>query len=504
MCYNLIMKHKSGQFFGVNTHFGTSDKKVHDEKGLAELLIEHDEKGVVPFHMPGHKRGAYDFLFGAQKIDITEIEGFDNLHDASGVILDAEKRASKLYGTLCSRFLVGGSTAGVLAAIRAMSKEGDKVLIARNCHKSVYNAAELCRLSVVYVEPEYFEEYGFYGSVSPQSVQAAFEKDADIKLVVITSPTYEGIISDIKGIADICRAHGAMLFVDEAHGAHLGLSKGFEKSARQLGADVVVNSLHKTLPSLTQTAILHVCTDRVNQKDIDKNLAVFQTSSPSYVLMASIDGCIKFLQKYKSEAMGEWSKDLDLTKKALSHLEKIRLFDGKKDARVFAYDKSKLVLCTCGCSLGGVDFKKKLRKEYDIELEMASVNYAIAMSGLGDDKTAFARLVRAVSDIDAKVKSKDGLTSIKRLQLPEKVFESYQIGTLSVEYVDFEQSVGKVCAENVWAYPPGCPIIVKGERVSEDFVKYAALAYESGVSVSSETREFPSKLLTVQNSVDLP
>lgn len=498
------MKRKNGQILGGNVHFGTSDKKSQDEKGLAELLKEHDERGVVPFHMPGHKRGAYDFLFGAQKIDITEIDGFDNLHDASGVILDAEKRASKLYGTICSRFLVGGSTAGVLASIRALTKEGDKVLVARNCHKSVYNAVELCRLVPVYVEPTYFEEYGFYGSVSPESVKEAFEKDEDIKLVVITSPTYEGIISDIKSIADICHERGALLFVDEAHGAHLGLCKGFEKSARQLGADVVVNSLHKTLPSLTQTAILHVCTDRADIKRIDKNLAVFQSSSPSYVLMASIDGCVRFLQNYASEAMGEWSKNLDAVRKSFSHLVNVKLFDGKKDGRVFGYDKSKLVFCVGGCAFSGVEFKKKLRVDCDIELEMASVNYAIAMSGLGDDKASFSKLAKAVFDIDASAKTRDGLTYVKLPKLPQKVFEPYQIDTLSCEYVDFAQSVGRVCAENAWAYPPGCPVIVKGERVEEDFVKYATLAYESGVNVTSESREFPAKLAVVQNGVDLP
>lgn len=498
------MKHKIDDIFRANSHFDTSDDKRHDEKCLAELLKENDSNDVVPFHMPGHKRGAYDFLSGVQKIDITEIEGFDNLHDASGVILEAEKRAAKVYGTLSSRFLINGSTAGVLASIRAMTKENDRVLIARNCHKSVFNAVELCRLRPEYIIPTYFEEYGFYGSVKPEDVEEAFKKHDDIKLVVITSPTYEGIISDITSISRICAEHGALLFVDEAHGAHLGLHKDFEKSARELGADVVVNSLHKTLPSLTQTAILHVCTSKVNQKAIDKNLAVFQSSSPSYVLMASIDGCIRFLQNYGKEAMEKWSKDLDKTRKVFAHLKNIKLFDGKKDLRAFRYDKTKFVFCTSACAVSGVEFKKTLREKYGIELEMASTNYAIAMSGLGDDSVAFAKLAKAVFDIDTNVKNKNGLSDMEIPELPQKAVEPYQTDVLSSEYVDFSESSGHICAENVWAYPPGCPIIAKGEIVSDDFIKYATVAYESGVNVSSETREFPAKLLVVQKSVDLP
>ncbi len=479
--------------------FLTSRPKERDEKCLADLLFEHDDKGVVPFHMPGHKRADFDFLSGAQKIDITEIEGFDNLHDASGVILDCEKRASILYGTKASRFLVNGSTVGVLSAMRAMTSKNDKVLVGRNCHKSVFNAIELFSLSPIYIEPAYFEEYGFYGSVSVQGVKEAFEKNPDIKLVVITSPTYEGIISDISSIADVCHSHGATLFVDEAHGAHLGLYKKFEKSARTLGADVVVNSLHKTLPSLTQTAILHVCTDRVDVDKINANLAKFETSSPSYVLMSSIDGCCRFLERFGVEALGEWNKNIDVARKSLSRLKNIELFDGKKDGRVFAYDKSKFVFVTNRAGMSGVAFKKKLKENSNIELEMASVSYAIAMSGLGDDRVSFHTLEEGVFAIDDSVDKDIAINKAITPTLPQKAVNPCDIDVLSAEYVPFEQSDGRVCAENIWAYPPGAPIIEKGEIIDCDVIKYATIAYESGVSVSSETRRFPDGVLVVKN-----
>lgn len=486
----------------------STDKKAVEatfpvEERLVDALIKHDENGVVPFHMPGHKRKNFDYLCGTSKIDITEIDGFDNLHDASGVIARAEERAARLFGTISTRFLVGGSTAGILSAIRAMTRRNDAILVARNCHKSVFNAIEICGLRPFYVEPSCFDEYGFYGSVSPQKVKDALEKNNDIKLAVITSPTYEGVISDIKSIADICHERGVLLFVDEAHGAHLGLSDCFEQSARNLDADAVVNSLHKTLPSLTQTALLHVCSQRVDAKRVDVNLAMFQSSSPSYVLMSSIDGCVDYLCRNKDVVLSKWRDDLNVAREKLSHLKNVRLFDGREE-KAFAYDESKLVFCLDKCGETGVEFKKELREKHGIELEMASTDYAIAMSGLGDDESSFAKLVNAVSAVDAALERNDERQTVKLPELPQKAFEPYQIDALSCDYVDFDDCVGMVAAENVWAYPPGCPVLVKGEVVQKDLAEYVEFAVKSGVNVTSETRQFPSKLLTVQNKVDLP
>ena len=489
---------KRGIFSGFSKKFCASDTKKHDEASLAELLCEHDKNRIVPFHMPGHKRADFDFLNGAQKIDITEIEGFDNLNDANGIILQSEKLAAEVFGAKHARFLVNGSTGGVLAAIRTVCNAGDKVLIARNCHKSVYNAVEVFGLIPVYVMPSYFEEYGFYGSVFPCDVKKAFDQNPDIKLVVITSPTYEGIVSDVKAIADICRKNGAILFVDEAHGAHTGLYKKFGESARSLGADIVVNSLHKTLPSLTQTALLCVCSDRVDATELDRNLAIFQSSSPSYVLMASIDGCVRTLKNDGAKLLSEWNKNIDDCKKSLERLNKLSIFQPKKDSRVFAYDKSKFVVLCTGGAISGVELKKVLRNAYDIELEMASVNYCIAMTGLGDKEDSFSKLIDALFSLDDSLANRNGLVRQNSLKIAQKALEPYQIKALSVETVDFDKSVGRICAENVWAYPPGAPIIVKGERIDFEFVKHATLEYENGVNVTSEMGTFPNGIIVVK------
>lgn len=493
------MKKKIKSFFaGLRKGFCASDVKKHDEASLATLLIKHDDDKIVPFHMPGHKRADFDYLYGAQKLDITEIDGFDNLNDANGVILESEKLAAAVFSVKHARFLVNGSTSGILAGIRSVCKEGDTILVARNCHKSVYNAVELFGLKPVYVMPTYFEEFGFYGSVYPESVKEAFASNPDIKAVVITSPTYEGIISDIKSIADICHKHGAILFVDEAHGAHLGLCKKFHDSARTLGADIVVNSLHKTMPSLTQTALLSVCSYRVDVARVDKNLSVFQTSSPSYVLMASIDECVRMLKNDGAQVLADWSRNLDISKLSLSRLKKLSVFDHKKDGRVFAYDKSKLVILCTGGAISGVELKKILRNVYNIELEMAGVNYAIAMSGAGDSRENFSALEDALFAIDDTLSNRNGLTKTIAPILPKQALEPCKTSALSGEYVDFDKSAGRISLENVWAYPPGSPIIVKGEIICVEDVKNLTLMYESGVSVSSENRRFPSKIFVAE------
>ncbi|MCM1306108.1 MAG: aminotransferase class I/II-fold pyridoxal phosphate-dependent enzyme [Bacteroides sp.] len=477
--------------------------KIQDEKTLVMLLRDYNEEGVVPFHMPGHKRSKkLDYLGGAQFIDVTETNEFDNLHDAKNTLKDAQQRAADFFGVKACRYLVGGATAGVLSAIRATTHGGDGILIARNCHRSVYNAVELCALRPYYVTPAYFEEYGFNGSVVPADIEKVLDEHKNIKLVVITSPTYEGVLSDIKSIADICHAHDALLFVDEAHGAHLGLSKRFEQSARNLGADIVVNSMHKTLPSLTQTAVLHVCSDRVDVESIDRNLAVFESSSPSYVLMASIDECIHYLSGKGAIDLENWADRVEKFRKSFERNKHYKIFNGAKEGRIFAYDDTKIIFLTVESSLSGIEFQRKLRKDYKIELEFAGSNYALALTGAGDELPAYLALSEAVFDMENKAKDRYGLVNVQGVKVPKKVYEPYEIDCVDVEFVRTENAVGRVCAESIWAYPPGIPIICKGEIIEQDFLRHALFLYECGMNVVSEYKAFPDNVLTVAVASD--
>ena len=232
---------------------------------LLEKLQEYRAEDMYPFHMPGHKRKPLPFP-NPYSIDITEIDGFDNLHHAEGILKEAQERAADLYGSKECFYLVNGSTCGLLAAICAATKKRDKVLVARNCHKAVYHALYLNELQAEYIYPV-ITKSGIQGQIEPEQVKKALLLNPDIAAVILTSPTYEGVVSDINAIAGIAHERGIPLIVDEAHGAHLGFGAGFPENAVRQGADAVIMSLHKTLPSFTQTALLHLCSSTLMKTD---------------------------------------------------------------------------------------------------------------------------------------------------------------------------------------------------------------------------------------------
>ena len=246
-----------------------------------------------PFHMPGHKRNLKidPLLDEIAKVDITEITGFDDLHHPEEMIRDLMDNLKQIYGTEESYLLVNSSTAGNLSAIAALCKIGDKILVARNCHKSVYHAIELLGLDPVYIYPE-VDEDGICEGITKEQVEAVIKEEKMIKAMVLVSPTYEGRVSDIREISDVLHQYDIPLIVDEAHGAHFIYHEAFPESAVSTGADIVIQSLHKTLPAMTQTGLLHLCTDCVSKEMMQKKLSIFQSSSPSYVLMSSIEQCI--------------------------------------------------------------------------------------------------------------------------------------------------------------------------------------------------------------------
>ena len=315
---------------------------------LYEKLIEYSSSGVYPMHMPGHKRAVdktaarlpYD-------IDITEINGFDNLQSPSGLLLETAELAASIYGSDKAFLLVGGSSVGILAAIGAHVPRGGKILISRNSHISVHNAIALFGLHPVYIDPDVDEATGIPINIPPDSIRIAIAKEPDIKAVVITSPTYEGFISDIKTIADIAHTNHIPLIVDSAHGAHLGFSPDFPPDAVSSGADVVVMSLHKTLPALTQCALLHIRGAQANTREITRLLSVFQTTSPSYVLMASIDRCLHLIASGKDTVFREYSNKLNCFSSAVSHLKHINVIGYSADSlppNTFSFDRSKLII----------------------------------------------------------------------------------------------------------------------------------------------------------------
>lgn len=438
---------------------------------LYDKLKNYSKSGIYPFHMPGHKRtDITEEGIIPYNIDITEIHDFDNLHSPNGVIDEIQKKAAKLYNAKNAFILINGSTGGILSAIRSMTNQGDKILMARNCHKSVYNSAELFNLNVDYIFPDTDSRYNILTSVSPCDIEDKLTKHNDeIRLVIITSPTYEGVVSDIKSISEICHKHGAKLLVDEAHGAHFPFSDSFPDEALNCGADAAVLSLHKTLPSLTQTALL-ITNDSELSEILAENLAVFETSSPSYILMSSIEKCLDFCENSKDK-FKEYCCNLKTVREKLENLKYLKIYD--KSDTDFDYDTGKIVISTANANISGTKLAEILRNNYQIETEMAYSDYVIAMTSVCDTEKAFDMLSDALISIDSEL-SKGADTErvpLKNLYTG-KNFNACELYKFNKETIPFQNSEFRTSAEYIWAYPPGIPLIVPGEIISKELINY--------------------------------
>ncbi len=434
-------------------------------KSLYEYL---KSLNTLPMHMPGHKRNTELFpqLAGAE-LDITEIDGFDNLHNSQGILKASMEKCAKLRGADRAFYLVNGATCGILASVHALVRRGDKVICARNCHKSVYNALELVGAEVRFVLPKISEELGCYGEISVTDIKAAIAETHGVKLVIITSPTYEGIVSDVEGIC--CAAKDIPVLVDAAHGAHLGI--GWLKSAIECGADIVVESLHKTMPSLTQTAVCYT-SDKYADK-ISKSLAVFETSSPSYILMSAIDGCVRLIADRGEELFGSWQKNLDLFYEGARTLKILKIYCGQG---AFAYDRSKIVIY----GARGADITSALRKR-GIEPEMTSLYYTVCMTGVGDTEESVTHLLKALIEADKEISACEG--SMIYPPLPQKRFLPDGVRDKPHTFTELKDSVGKISAEYLFAYPPGIPLVIPGEEISAEIATLICSYEAAGVEI---------------------
>lgn len=471
------------------------------DPSLLETLQTYSAGEMIPMHMPGHKRNT-DMtealkLLGA-RFDITEIEGFDNLHNASGLLASAMERSAHLWHSLRSFFLVNGSTCGILAGIRTLTRYGGKILMPRGCHKAVYHAVELCGLEPVFLLPPIDEVFGIYGSVRPEQVEEALKFHPDICLVVLTSPTYEGVISDIASICRIAHKRNIPVMVDEAHGAHLGFSPLFSGGAVAAGADLVIQSLHKTLPSLTQTAIAHLNSPRVDPVEFARQLGIFETSSPSYLLMSSMDCCVRLLESQGNFLFSHWEERLRAFDAQIMALSRLRVLCHGRDIReqhprLFGFDPSKLVISARGTGLTGPALAGRLRSEHHIELEMASGDYAIAMTGLGDRPQWLSALADALIALDETCEAAAGQMPAPSLPpIPHRVCGIARALEAEHRSLPENAAVGAVSAEYVWAYPPGIPLLIPGEQISGALLRTLRTLSQQGVCLTGTCGKVPA------------
>lgn len=472
---------------------------------LYEQLIQLNNSDMYPLHMPGHKRQfTYSSMGNMLGIDITEIDDFDDLHDANGIIRDMEIKLANLYGAGEAYISVNGSTAANEAAVLYGLNGNKEIIVARNSHKSIYYAMELALAKPIYIMPKAIGG-GILGTVTKKQVEEQMELNPDCKTVVITSPTYEGIIADVRAIAETVHKYGGLLIVDCAHGAHFGLSKEFPDNPISLGADIVIVSLHKMLPAPTQTALIMISKDAILTGRVKKDLLkhymrMFQSSSPSYILMAGIGELVSYIETHIQEDAEALSQRIGKLYKKASSLKHISLElpygDTDADdvclpAKNIIKDECKLVISACDGRIRGRVLYDLLRNEYRLQCEMCGSNYALGLLTVSDSGDGFERIERALSDIDARIERGEILveeefadvmpqipiihnvkcTISKALSLPKK------------EVMLDDGCIGRVSAEYICAYPPGMPILAPGEVISREIFEYLQNAILVGLNI---------------------
>lgn len=463
---------------------------------LSNALRELQKSDLYPFHMPGHKRRSINKqLEEAYLQDITEIDGFDNLHHPEGIIKEEQEYAAQIFGAEESFFLVNGSSCGVIGAITTVVKgPDDRILMGRNAHKSAYSGLYLANIQADYLYPEKIPGISFAGPVTAESVEAALKKNDFYAGIFITSPTYEGVVSEIKAICQIAHQKGIPVIVDEAHGAHLGLWGGdgyFPADALAQGADIVIQSLHKTLPAMTQTAILHVQGELVDRQKLKMYLGMFQSSSPSYILMESISSCIHFCAENTKVLVEGYKKRLQDFYFEGSKLANIKIIDAGlinclyKGRINIDIDPGKIIIGVGKSGYSGKQLYDILREKYHLQMEMAARNYVIAMTSVMDTDQGFARLLSALQEIDEQTASDSKSSAVtENVHFePEVLYSIKEAVEMPGELIAFEKCEERISKEFVYLYPPGIPIIVPGEKISKEMIAYLKSAEQQGLAV---------------------
>lgn len=453
---------------------------------LFEKLSLYGQSDIYPYHVPGHKRNGWGELPAElYRRDVTEIDGFDDLHQPEGILRELQEKAASLYGAEESFYLVNGSSCGILSAVSAALPEGGHLLMARNCHKSAYHAAYLRNLSLSYLWPDVLTQFDVFDAVTPEQVRDALEEEPDVGAVLVVSPTYEGRIADVRRIAEAAHRRGIPLIVDEAHGAHLGFGPEVQENSCRLGADIVVHSTHKTLPALTQTALLHVNGQLVDRARIKRFLHIYQSSSPSYLLMASIDNALDHLERNGKAAFAAFQARYGKLLDSLTACRNLRFLPFQREKQ----DLGKLVVSVKNTDISGKQLYDILLNRYHLQVEMAAESYVLAMFTVNDREEGYDRLCSALLEIDGELVSRPAMN---REAQPEptatvpgrEVRESLPLTFAwdhEAEDLPLDDAIGCRAGGFVGMYPPGTPLLVPGERITGELVKKVQDWVKSGL-----------------------
>jgi arginine decarboxylase len=454
----------------------TEKDREQERMALVDALTAYSEKDPAYFRIPAHRfaRGASPELLrllGPEvfRYDLTEAEGLDDLHHPEGVIKIAQEQAAALYGADRTWFLVNGTTCGIEAMILAAAGPGEKIIVPRNAHKSVLMGLVLSGAVPVWVNPEYLEPWGICGPVAPEALEEAFRREPECRAALLVSPTYYGVCSDLKAAGEICHARGAMLLVDEAHGAHMYFSGRYPQGALRQGADICVQSTHKTAGSLTQSSMLHCRGNLADASEIDRSLKLVMSTSPSYLLMASLDAA-----RHELAASGErmMERAADLAEEARVLLEKIPGISVLRDGggrKMPVLDPARLVFSAREKGIGGYELQDRLYREYGVTVEMADWENVVAVVTWANEQEEIRKLTEAVKDLTQKTERPPLMRTAAVLpSAPPAVLTPREAWFAEKETVSWEEAEGKVAAESAAPYPPGIPLICPGEVLTPE------------------------------------
>ena len=460
---------------------------------LEKYFQHYNEKKLLPLHMPGHQRKRDMGTALPYAYDYTEVDELDNLHAPEGILQEAMNRTAAYYGCSDCFYLVNGSSSGLQAGIFTLLEEGDEVVVARNCHRSVFYALSLRKAKIHFLLPEFWEDFSCFGSVSLKEVERLLREFPKSKALIFTSPSYEGVVSDVEGIAKLCHENGLSLLVDEAHGAHFSPKKGasFPESAISLGADLVVQSPHKTLCSLTQSAWILGNGERYSREKLSFYLSVFQTTSPSYPLMLSLEKATTLLEREGEALFSHWKEVMMGFREKAKGLSCFSFLWEKEEA-CFAMDFSKIFLRALGIPKLrlGRDLAKLLREDYGIESEMHSGENLLLMTGPFISEEELDRLFLTLKDIERRfgeekgkpLRSKLLSSALYQISVAENTLQISE-GLKEGEEFNLRDGEGRICLEYLSLYPPGIPLLFPGEKLTAEKIQGIEALEKEGIEL---------------------
>lgn len=462
-------------------------KLTQEKAPVLEALDRFRDARIVPFDVPGHKRGRGNpeltAFLGERclSVDVNSMKPLDNLCHPVSVILEAEELAAEAFGAGHAFFMVNGTTSAVQSMVMSVCKKGEKIIMPRNVHRSAISALILCGAVPVYVNPGIHKNLGISLGMSLSDVERAIEENPDAKAVFVNNPTYYGVCSDLRGIVHLAHEHGMKVIADEAHGTHFYFGENLPVSAMAAGADMAAVSMHKSGGSLTQSSLL-LAAPTMDEGHVRQIIDLTQTTSGSYLLISSLDVSRRNLALRGKEIFRGVVDMAGYLRNEINQIGGFYAFSKElidKDA-VFDFDVTKLSIHTLEIGLAGIEVYDLLRDEYDIQIEFGDIGNILAYISMGDRQRDAERLVAALSEIKRRyAKDKTGLLTQEYIR-PSVAVAPQEAFYAPKESLPVAESIGRVCGESVMSYPPGIPIIAPGEIITNDVVEYILYAKEKG------------------------